>query len=43
MPPRRFDLPITLGLLEVTTNHLRPQIIYLAIAEKSSSTCAHPL
>ena len=27
--PRRFDLPITLGLLEITSKELHPQIIYL--------------
>ena len=32
--PRRFDLPITLGLLKITSNDLRPQIICLDCAEK---------
>ena len=32
--PSRFDLPITLGLLEVTSKELRPQIVYLDSAEK---------
>ena len=33
--PRRFDLPITLGLLEITGQELRPQIIYLEPIEKA--------
>ena len=33
--PRRFDLPITIGLLEVTSQELRPQIVYLDLAEKA--------
>ena len=27
--PRRFDLPITIGLLRIETNELKPEIIYL--------------
>ena len=29
--PRRFDLPVTLGLLEITANEIRPDITYLTI------------
>jgi predicted phosphodiesterase len=32
--PRRFDLPITVGLLELIGEELRPQIIYLASSEQ---------
>ncbi len=31
--PRRFDLPITLGILEFKGDQLRPQIVYLATPE----------
>jgi uncharacterized protein len=27
--PRRFDLPVTVGLLTIGKGELRPQIIYL--------------
>ncbi len=30
--PRRFDLPITVGLLTIKNNELKPQIIYLEAA-----------
>ena len=33
--PRRFELPVTVGLLEVTSKDLRPQIIYLDLAEEA--------
>jgi len=29
--PRRFDLPVTLGLLEITAKEIRPDITYLPI------------
>jgi len=33
--PRRFELPITLGLLEITPEQLRPKIVYLESPEKA--------
>ena len=30
--PRRFELPVTIGLLELSGEELRPQIIYLPVA-----------
>ena len=29
--PRRFDLPVTLGLLTIEDNELRPEIVYLNV------------
>ncbi len=31
--PRRFDLPITVGLLTIENNGLRPEIVYLTTAK----------
>ena len=32
--PRRFDLPVTVGILELVGEELRPKIIYLEISER---------
>jgi putative phosphoesterase len=32
--PRRFELPVTVGIMELTSEELRPQIVYLLSEEK---------